>query len=159
MKKLPVLLGAVLALSACAPDYNPTINDNNSQLFSTTRNVIVRGIDGGRNGVKPPILVSRTYPILCAQDPLMDPPAIRAEQTVREIIRLIGPVTDRTGESYFKAEQMRLVNAVTVPQLKCQIGQFTEKQLSRDPAVISAFAAKNGVVLSGGVGPASGMGL
>jgi len=148
VKKLPLILGALLALSACAPDYNPTINNIDSELFSTTKNVIVRGIDGGPNGVKPPLLVSRTYPILCARDPLMDPPALRAEQTVREINRIIGPVSDRTGESYFKAEQMRQVNSVTVPSLKCQIGQFTEKQVSRDPNVIAAFAAKHGVVLS-----------
>ncbi len=148
MKKLPLVLGALLALSACAPDYNPTINSNDSELFSTTRNVIVRGIDGGPNGIRRPILVSRTYPILCARDPLMDPPKLRAEETVREISRIIGPVTDRTGESYFKAEQMRQVNAVTVPSLKCQIGLFTEKQISRDPNVIQAFAAKNGVSLN-----------
>lgn len=149
MKKLPVLLGAALALSACASAPIPVITDPDALMFTHTREVIVRGIDGGTNGVRPPLLVRRSYPITCAQDPLMERPAIRSAQTVAEIERILGPVTDRTGESYFKSEEMRLVNEQTVPALKCSIGWFSEAIVSRDPSVISAYAAKRGVALSG----------
>lgn len=149
MKKLPVLLGAALALSACASAPIPVINDPDALMYTHSRDVIVRGIDGGSNGVRPPLLVRRSYPITCAQDPLMEPPAIRSAQTVAEIDRILGTVTNRTAESYFKSEEMRLVNEQTVPSLKCSIGWFSEAIVSRDPNVISAFAAKRGVALTG----------
>lgn len=148
VKKLPVLLAATLAVSACATATIPAITDPSAQMFTTSRHVIVRGIDAGSNGVRPPLLVRRNYPITCAQDPLMASPAVRSAQTIQEIDRILGPVTTRTGESYFKAEEMRQVNSVTVPSLKCSIGWFSETQVSRDPGVIAAFAAKNGVNLS-----------
>lgn len=153
MNKLPVLLGAVLALSACATAPIPAITAPDALLFTTTRDVIVRGIDGGTNGLKPPLLVRRTYPITCAQDPLMAPPAVRSAQTIAEIDRILGPVTTRTGESFFKAEEMRMVNTQTVPSLKCSIGWFSEAPVTSDPGVIAAFAAKHGVDL---VGPMTG---
>lgn len=149
MTKLPVLLGAVLALSACASAPIPVITAPDALMYTHSREVIVRGIDGGTNGIRPPLLVRRSYPVTCAQDPLLAPPAIRSAQTVAEIERILGPVTDRTGESYFKAEEMRLVNEQTVPSLKCSVGWFSEKVVSRDPTVIAAFAAKRGLALSG----------
>ncbi|AGT09652.1 hypothetical protein [Paracoccus aminophilus] len=148
MKKLPVLLAATLALSACATAPIPAITAPDALMFTTSRDVIVRGIDAGPNGIRPPLLVRRSYPVTCAQDPLMAPPAVRSAQTIREINRILGPVTTRTGESFFKAEEMRAVNSVTVPSLKCSIGWFSEAPVSRDPAVIAAFAAKHGVNLA-----------
>lgn len=148
MKKLPVLLAATLALSACATAPIPVITDPTAQMFTTSRDVIVRGIDAGPNGVRPPLLVRRSYPITCAYDPLMAQPAVRSAQTIREINRILGPVTTRTGESYFKSEEMRAVNSVTVPALKCSIGWFSETPVTSDPAIIAAFAAKHGVNLA-----------
>lgn len=146
MKTLPLVVGAVLALSACATAPIPTVTQGEN--FSTTRETIVRGVNGGGNAVQPPLLVQRIYPITCATDGMRSA-TMRAADTIKEINRLLGPVTTRTGESYFKAEEMRIVNSVTVPRYQCSIGTFSETPVSKDPAVISAFAAKNGVALTG----------